>query len=216
MDPLYFRNKPRTHQHRPSARTAATANQGPSQSDGIRRGGSARPDPAPPLRPNAGPVTSYDAIRQTASADQRALRDLTPLHARELNRPTLRSSQGNSHRSDICFPRLDSDGEKQRLESLVNRRGLSNSNDQKWNVVEREARIGRDEARMELATMHMAPNVPPPIDEGTPEWYVKKCHDETITYSQASSLLVSLRGSETTYVCGLAIIPNKRSNGSLY
>jgi cytokinesis protein len=72
--------------------------------------------------------------------------------------------------------------------------------DQKWHLVESDEQLRRrdDRQRRERAqrAAHTDPGRPAPVEEGSPEWYLKKFLDRTITPKQASSLHVSLRSHD--------------------
>lgn len=59
----------------------------------------------------------------------------------------------------------------------------------------KEDRTREDQARKQNET-----GQPASIVENTPEWYIKKFLDKTVTAKNASSLLVSLRSKEMRYV----------------
>jgi cytokinesis protein len=108
---------------------------------------------------------------------------------------------------DFNFPRPESDAEIDALfENIVRARGLSNlpplSIDQKWNMVESDERIRwKDEkTREEQAKKVPEQSRPSMIEERSPEWYLRKFLDRSITPKDASGLLVSLRGHEVGYV----------------
>lgn len=74
--------------------------------------------------------------------------------------------------------------------------------DQKWHMVESHERIRwKDEkTRDEQTRKQQDAGRPAAIEEASPQWYVKKFLDKTITAKQASGLWVSLRGKEMRYV----------------
>jgi cytokinesis protein len=67
--------------------------------------------------------------------------------------------------------------------------------DQKWSMVYNNEHIKwRDEkAREEQARKHPEAGQVAPIVQDSPEWYIKKFLDKTITAKQASGLSVSIR-----------------------
>ena len=73
--------------------------------------------------------------------------------------------------------------------------------DQKWNIVysDEHVRWREEKQREEQARKQSESGAPAAIIDGTPEWYIKKFLDKTITAKQAGSLQVSLRGKEVTY-----------------
>lgn len=70
--------------------------------------------------------------------------------------------------------------------------------EQKWNIVynDEQLRWKEERQREEQAKRQTETGQPASIIEGSPEWYIKKFLDKTITARQASSLQVSLRGKE--------------------
>ncbi|KAI0695404.1 hypothetical protein C8T65DRAFT_698692, partial [Cerioporus squamosus] len=71
--------------------------------------------------------------------------------------------------------------------------------DQKWHIVynDEQMRWGEERRREEQARRQTdSGQAAAPFSEGTPEWYIKKFMDRTITPKQASSLQVSLRSKE--------------------
>ena len=70
--------------------------------------------------------------------------------------------------------------------------------DQKWHIVYSDEQLRWKEEKQveEQARRQMESGAPPSIIEGTPEWYIKKFLDKTITAKQAGGLQVSLRGKE--------------------
>lgn len=108
---------------------------------------------------------------------------------------------------EFYFPRPDSDAEIEALfDDMKRTRDLGQlphlTIDQKWNMVESHERIRwKDEkTRDEQSRRQQDAGRPAAIEEGSPQWYVKKFLDKTITAKQASGLWVSLRGKEMRYV----------------
>jgi cytokinesis protein len=90
---------------------------------------------------------------------------------------------------DFTFPRPDTDEEIEALFQVVKQtRVLGHmpnlSIDQKWAMVYNDEHLRWQTEK----------------GEGTPEWYIKKFLNETITAKQASSLQVSLRTKELRWV----------------
>lgn len=107
---------------------------------------------------------------------------------------------------EFFFPRPESDTEIEALFDEMRRtRDLGQlpplSIDQKWNMVESHERIRwkEEKTRDEQTRRQQDTGRPAAIEEGSPQWYVKKFLDKTITAKQASGLLVSLRGKEMRY-----------------
>lgn len=101
---------------------------------------------------------------------------------------------------DFNFPRPDDDGEIEALfENIVRTRDLGKlpplTIDQKWHMVESDERIRwRDEKTKAKKVPEQSR--PGGFEEGSPEWYLTKFLENSITPKGASGLLVSLRGHE--------------------
>lgn len=117
------------------------------------------------------------------------------------------SSQLHLHRhgsgEEFYFPRPEHDDEIEALfENIRRMRDLAPmpglSVEQKWNMVysDEHIRWKEDKQREEQAKKQGESGQPASIVEGTPEWYIKKFLDQTITPKQLSSLEVSLRSKE--------------------
>ncbi|TFY76366.1 hypothetical protein EWM64_g7645 [Hericium alpestre] len=111
----------------------------------------------------------------------------------------------HSH-DDFYFPRPEDDAEIEALfENLKMARDLGPlpdlSMDQKWRMVEGDERIRWNEERNreQHAKKQLELGKPASVVEGTPEWYLKKFLDKTITAKQASNLLVSLRSRDIAW-----------------
>jgi cytokinesis protein len=104
---------------------------------------------------------------------------------------------------EFHFPRPDNDEEIEVLFQEIKRSldlgNMPNMNiDQKWQMVYNaehlrwnEERRREQQTKKQAETGHSAPYV-----EGTPEWYMQRFMDRTITPKQASSLEVSLRSNQ--------------------
>lgn len=110
---------------------------------------------------------------------------------------------GSSHDGGFEFPRPDTDEEIEALFDNVKRtRDLGDmpnlSIDQKWHMVYNDSQIRwkEDRARAEQTKRQTDYRQPAPIVRESPEWYIRKFLDRTMTAKQASSLLVSLRSKE--------------------
>lgn len=70
--------------------------------------------------------------------------------------------------------------------------------DQKWNLVHSDEQLKWREIRQqeEAARKQADSGAPPALIEQSPEWYLRKFMDNTITSKQAGSLMVSLRSKE--------------------
>ncbi len=110
----------------------------------------------------------------------------------------------HSPSEEFSFPRPENDEEIEMLfENIMRMRGLDDiphlSIDQKWHIVynDEHMRWGEERRREEQARKQTdSGQAAAPFSEGTPEWYIKKFMDRTITPKQASSLQVSLRSKE--------------------
>ncbi|KAJ3511148.1 hypothetical protein NLJ89_g4273 [Agrocybe chaxingu] len=130
---------------------------------------------------------------------------------------SLASSEGGSHHSHLShlyhrhqgetfyFPRPEDDKEIEVLFENVRRtRDLAAMPnlplDQKWRVVYndehirwKEEKLREEQSRKQTETGQLG------VMTETPEWYIQKFLDKTITQKQASSLLVSLRSREVSW-----------------
>ena len=109
----------------------------------------------------------------------------------------------HSPQDEFSFPRPENDEEIEMLfENIMRMRGLDDiphlSIDQKWHIVynDEQMRWGEERRREEQARRQTDSGQAAAFSEGTPEWYIKKFMDRTITPKQASSLQVSLRSKE--------------------
>ena len=132
---------------------------------------------------------------------------------------SLASPEGNGHQSHVSqfyhrhhrseifqFPRPDTDEEIELLFENVKRTRdiavLPNlSVDQKWSMVYNDMQIRwKDEKqREEQSRKQNETGQSGAILTESPEWYIKRFLDKTITAKQAGSLLVSLRSKELRY-----------------
>jgi cytokinesis protein len=131
----------------------------------------------------------------------------------------------NLHRhgaiDDFNFPRPSDDAEIEALfDNIVRTRDLDNlpplTIDQKWNIVESDERIRwkEEKTREEQAKKVPEQSRPSMIEEKSPEWYLRKFLDRSITPKDASGLLVSLRGHEVGCVLhhfsfSFGVLPNR-------
>jgi len=117
------------------------------------------------------------------------------------------SNQLHLHRhnpgEEFFFPRPENDEDIEALfENITRMRDLGPlpnlSVEQKWNMVysDEQIRWKEERQREEQAKKQGESGQPASIVEGTPEWYIKKFLDRTITPKQISSLEVSLRSKE--------------------
>ena len=103
---------------------------------------------------------------------------------------------------DFDFPRPSDEEIEARFQIVVRTRDLSNlpplTIEQKWSMVESDERLrfNEEKAREEQAKKVPEQSRSGMIEERSPEWYLVKFMDRTITPKDASGLLVSLRGQE--------------------
>jgi cytokinesis protein len=108
--------------------------------------------------------------------------------------------------NDFVFPRPSDEEIEALFENVVRTRDLSNlpplTIDQKWSMVESDERLrfNDEKAREEQAKKVPEQSRSGMIEEKSPEWYLVKFMDKTITPKDASGLLVSLRGQELVCV----------------
>ena len=107
---------------------------------------------------------------------------------------------------DFSFPRPDDEEIEAMFQNIVRTRDLGNlpplTIEQKWNMVESDERLRwkEEKAREEQAKKVPEQSRTGMIEERSPEWYLMKFMDKSITPKEASGLLVSLRGHEVGYV----------------
>ncbi|KAG9318370.1 armadillo-type protein [Chiua virens] len=111
------------------------------------------------------------------------------------------------HTDEFYFPRPDNDDDIEALFARVaQQRDLPNvdnlSINQKWNIVyaAEQVRWQEERGRSEQARKQGDAGQPTLSGEGSPEWYIRKFLDGTITAKQVSSVWVSLRGHETSWL----------------
>jgi cytokinesis protein len=103
---------------------------------------------------------------------------------------------------DFNFPRPGDDEIESMFQNIVRTRDLTNlpplTIEQKWNVVESDERLRwkEEKAREEQARKTLEQNRTGVIEKGSPEWYLMKFMERSITPKGTSSLLVSLRTNE--------------------
>lgn len=129
--------------------------------------------------------------------------------------PSIASSDGGSHLShhfyhsrhangdDFNFPRPDTDEEIEILFANVKRtRDLGDmpnmTLEQKWHIVYNDEHIRweEDKQREKATRRQNETGQAAGILQDSPEWFIRKFLDKTITAKQAGSLLVSLRSKE--------------------
>ncbi|KIJ69533.1 hypothetical protein HYDPIDRAFT_106178 [Hydnomerulius pinastri MD-312] len=105
-------------------------------------------------------------------------------------------SSEHYHADEFTLPRLHSDED---IEALFSDVLETLSPAQKWDIIYAVKKISWQEenARREQARRHPDP-IPP--HHSSPEWYIRRFTDGTITVSQASSVWTSLRGHEPRWL----------------
>ena len=147
-----------------------------------------QPSASATLRPSSSSTTRSDnrSSRSTFQTDPHSSH--SHLHFPHIHRHTT---------VDFEFPRPSDEEIEARFQIVIRTRDLSNESlppltiDQKWGMVEsyERLRFKEEKAREEQSRSGM-------IEERSPEWYIVKFMDRTITPKDASGLLVSLRGLE--------------------
>lgn len=168
-------------------------------------------------RPRQSSLSAHDSersLRPTSNASFATTRSDTSRHSRlaslsplEGQHPHLSSLSQHLHRlgstDEFYFPRPENDEEIEALfQNIMRLRDLGDlpslSTDQKWHIVHNDEHIRwkEEKQREEQARRQVESGQPPAFVEGTPEWYIKRFVDKTVTAKQASSLQVSLRSKE--------------------
>lgn len=154
---------------------------------------------SPPPQPSAS-ATLRPSSSSTTRSDNRSSRStfLTESHSSHHHFPHL-----HRHTTlDFDFPRPSDEEIEVRFRTVVETRALTNlpalTIDQKWSMVESDERLrfNEEKAREEQAKKVPEQSRSGMIEERSPEWYLVKFMDKTITPKDASGLLVSLRGHE--------------------
>lgn len=153
---------------------------------------------------------SYASLGTNRSESTRSSRygsSLSPIDSH----PHLSSLSQSFHKhvvgDEFYFPRPENDEEIEALfMNIMRQRDLGDmphlSIDQKWNIVYNDEQIRWKEERQreEQTRRQTETGQAAAVADGTPEWYIKKFLDKTITAKHASSLQVSLRSKEVEYV----------------
>lgn len=114
---------------------------------------------------------------------------------------SLHAVRYGTHAEEFHFPRPDSDEEIEVLFQEIKRSldlgdNLPNMTvDQKWAMVYNAEQLRWSEERKQTKKQAEA-GFAAPFVEGSPEWYIQRFMDRTITMRQASSLEVSLRSNQ--------------------
>lgn len=151
-------------------------------------------------------VVSTSTTRSESNRSSRYAPSLSPFESQSSHHHLSQFTSYHKHPDEFFFPRPDHDEEiealfenTKRVRDLGDLSNLSNlSIDQKWNIVysSEQIRWKDEKIRDEQARKQTDSGQAAPIVENTPEWYIQKFLDKTITAKQASSLHVSLRSRE--------------------
>jgi cytokinesis protein len=158
--------------------------------------------PGSSLRPTSGVTSRLDTHRTSKHTGSLSSSD-SQSHQSPLSQLShFHLHNRHSGPDDFHFPRPENEEEIQALFENVKRTrdfpDMPNlSIDQKWHMVYNDEHI-RWKERDDQAKRQVVSGQPPTI-EGSPEWYIKKFLDKTITAKQAGSLLVSLRSKEMRF-----------------
>lgn len=163
------------------------------------------------------PTTAFPSSPPPLPSASTTLRPSSSSTTRSDNRSSRSTFQTDPHSShshhlfphlhrhttlDFDFPRPSDEEIEARFQIVVRTRDLTNlpplTIDQKWSMVESDERLrfNEEKAREEQAKKVPEQSRSGMIEERSPEWYIVKFMDRTITPKDASGLLVSLRGHE--------------------
>lgn len=154
---------------------------------------SPHPSASATLRPSSSSTTRSDNRSSRSTFQTEPHSSHSHLHFPHLHRHTT---------LDFDFPRPSDEEIEARFQIVVRTRDLTNlpllTIDQKWSMVESDERLrfNEEKAREEQAKKVPEQSRSGMIEERSPEWYLVKFMDRTITPKDASGLLVSLRGHE--------------------
>ena len=146
---------------------------------------------------------SSASVATTRSDTTRSSRQTPSISPFEPHHHHLSNLYKHAPNEEFSFPRPENDEEIEMLfENIMRMRGLEDiphlSIDQKWHIVynDEQMRWVDERRREEQSRKQNETGQAAAFIEGTPEWYIKKFMDRTITPKQASSLQVSLRSKE--------------------
>lgn len=150
------------------------------------------------MRPPSAMTTRSDANRSSKYAVSLANSEPSSHHSH------LSQFYHRHHNGDAFhFPRPENDAEIELLfENVKRTRDIGDLPDlpidQKWHMVYNDEHIRwrEEKQREEQSKKQMETGQPAAIIPESPEWYIKKFLDKTITAKQAGTLLVSLRSKE--------------------
>ena len=158
-------------------------------------------DPSDRLRPLSGASVATTATRTDSTRSSRYATSITPFEPH--HHPLSQLYKHQSPTDEFAFTRPEDDQEIEALfENIMSMRGLEDlphlSIDQKWHIVynDEQMRWAEERRRDEQSRKQVESGQAAAFTEGTPEWYIKRFMDRTITPKQASSLQVSLRSKE--------------------
>lgn len=162
--------------------------------------------------PSSRPSSAVPTIATSRTDEKRSSRYASSLSSFD-SHGHLSTISSHLHRhtshggSDFFFPRPDNDEDIEALFDNIRRtRGLGElpnlSIDQKWHMVysDEQLRWKEEKQREEQGRRQTESGQAAFLIDGTPEWYMKKFMDRTITSKQAAGLQVSLRGKEVRCV----------------
>jgi cytokinesis protein len=158
--------------------------------------------PSPPPPPPSTSATLRPSSSSTTRSDNRSSRATFQTEPHSSHSHHLFPHLHRHTTLDFDFPRPDDEEIEARFQIVVRTRDLTNlpplTIDQKWSMVESDERLrfNEEKAREEQAKKVPEQSRSGMIEERSPEWYLVKFMDRTITPKDASGLLVSLRGHE--------------------
>lgn len=185
--------------------------------------------PYPAMSPSSSNMRPVSAVTSRSDGNSRGSRYASSLtlgsgdgshsHFPHLSQHFYHQSR-HGNQDDFNFPRPDNDDDIEILfENVKRTRGIGEmpnlSIEQKWHMVYNDEHIRWEEERKRdgQAKKQNETGQPAAIVENTPEWYIKKFLDKTISAKQAGSLLVSLRSKEmrcisriSFTICGLTVV----------
>lgn len=161
---------------------------------------------------------SHSSLSAPRSESNRLSRYTSSISPTEASHHHLSTLSQHIHKlttaDEFYYPRPEDEEEIEMLfQNIMRMRDLGDmpnlSIDQKWHIVYNDEQIRWKEERQreEQARKQSETGQPAAISEGTPEWYIKKFVDKTVTAKQASSLQVSLRSKELRLVALGQVLP---------
>lgn len=203
--------RPKTPSSRQIRKSEASSSSG-RHSPSIADFGQIPPSPYPVISPTMRPMSTPRSERSSRYAPSMVSESQS--HFPHLSQHFYHHSSRHGNTDDFNFPRPDNDEDIEALfENVKRTRALGEmpnlSIDQKWHMVYNDEHIRwkEEKAREEQTRKQNETGQPASIVESTPEWYIKKFLDKTVTAKQAGSLLVSLRSKEMKCVMSLSSPP---------